>query len=223
MRRGSVGLALRSTVLATVLLAACRVPVTVTITWQASTPAAAIQDPASDRTPAPASPTPATEPDAGGAGSTAGSALFFRLRTAPPAELEIPRIGIDVPVRPVASVIEGDRWQWLVPSDAAGHLLGSANPGEPGNIAITGHVDTRYGPGIFARLAELRPGDRVVVRTADGEFVYHVVETFVVSESDVTILRQTQSELLTLITCVPDGEYAHRLVVRARRDEAPTI
>jgi len=147
---------------------------------------------------------------------TGGSTLFFQLRTAPPEALEIPRLGVAVAVEPGIPAVEGDRWHWLVPSDAAAHLLGSANPGEPGNIVITGHVDTHSGPGVFARLAETAVGDHIVVRTADGEHLYLVVDLLVVGAEDVSVLRQTGSELLTLITCVPDGVYDHRLVVRAR-------
>lgn len=222
MRRRFVLLPLASAVLSTFLLIACTSPVQVSITWETATPTAT-QPAASEATPPATATSPTPQPRLQTSGPIAGTLLFFRLRTAPPVELEIPRIGITTPVRPVASVVEGDRWYWPVPSDAAGHLLGSANPGEPGNIAITGHVDTRSGPGVFARLAELRPGDTVIVRSADGEFVYQVIETFVIPEDDVTVLRQTGSELLTLITCVPDGVYALRLVVRAQRAGSPAL
>lgn len=222
MRRRFALLPLASAAIGTFLLVACASPVEVSITWKTATPTAT--QPAAEEAPPPAratSPTPQPRPQT--FGPIAGTSLFFRLRTAPPVELEIPRLGVTAPVRSVASVVEGDQWHWPVPSDAAGHLLGSANPGEPGNIAITGHVDTRYGPGVFARLAELRPGDTVIVRSADGQFVYQVTETFVIPEDDVMVLRQTGSELLTLITCVPDGVYAHRLVVRAQRANGPAL
>jgi sortase A len=222
MRRRFVLLPLAGTMLSTFLLIACTSPVEISITWETATPTAT-QPAARQATPPAIATSPRPQPRLQTFGPIAGTSLFFRLRTAPPVELEIPRIGVTTPVRPVASVVEGDRWHWPVPSDAAGHLLGSANPGEPGNIAITGHVDTRYGPGVFARLAELRPGDTVIVRSADGQFVYQVTETFVIPEDDVTVLRQTGSELLTLITCVPDGVYAHRLVVRAQRANGPAL
>ena len=40
---------------------------------------------------------------------------------------------------------------------------GSAVPGAPSTALIAGHVGSRGGPGVFARLGELVPGDPVVV------------------------------------------------------------
>lgn len=140
---------------------------------------------------------------------------LFRYRMPPATALRIERLGIDVPVVEVTSVKDGKGWYWPVPDEAAAHLAGTANPGEPGNIAITGHVDTRSGPGVFWRLLEIRPGDEVTVWSAAGSFVYRVTEVRVVPEDDRTVLRQGASEVLTLLTCIPDGRYDRRLVVRA--------
>jgi len=140
---------------------------------------------------------------------------LFRYRMPPATALRIARLGIDVPVVEVASVKDGKGWYWPVPDEAAAHLAGTANPGEPGNIAITGHVDTRSGPGVFWRLLEIRPGDEVTVWSAAGSFVYRVTEVRVVPEDDRTVLRQSPGEVLTLLTCIPDGRYDRRLVVRA--------
>lgn len=209
-------------VLGTVVTLACRSPVVVEITWGASGdqhPPGALASPTPGRVAQPPTPNPAAQ-QRGVEASAVASPLFFHLRTPPPVELEIPKIGLIVPVVPVPSVAEGDQWYWPVPEDAAGHLLGSANPGEPGNIAVSGHVDTRRGPGIFAQLDQLRGGDIVVLRSADGEFLYQVTEVLLVPEDDRSVLRQTATEVLTLITCVPVGDYSQRLVVRAQRVSA---
>ncbi len=145
----------------------------------------------------------------------AASRSLFRLRMPPATAVAITRLGIDVPVVEVVSVRDEHGWHWPVPRDAAAHLVGTANPGEPGNIAITGHVDTEQGPGVFWRLLEVKPGDEVTVWSAAGTFVYRVTEIQVVPEDDRSVLRQTGYELLTLVTCVPDGRYDRRLVVRA--------
>jgi sortase A len=201
---------------ALVVVVGCSSPVQISITWETPPPSGTTTAETPPPSPTVTRPTPTPRVLARMSSPAGNSPLFFRLRTAPPEALEIPRLGLAVPVQPAIPAIEGDRWHWVVPNDAAAHLLGSANPGEPGNIVITGHVDTHAGPGVFARLAEIQVGDRLVVRTAVGEYRYLVVESLVVPEDDVTVLRQTGSELLTLITCVPDGAYAHRLVVRAR-------
>jgi sortase (surface protein transpeptidase) len=53
-------------------------------------------------------------------------------------------------------------------SAAAGWYTGSPRPGAIGPAVIVGHVDSLTGPGVFYRLSELRPGDRVYVLRADG-------------------------------------------------------
>jgi len=160
--------------------------------------------------------TPTTAPAVAGS-DTAAAALrrLFRYRMPPPTALRIERLGIDVPVEEVASVADERGWYWPVPEDAAAHLIGTANPGEPGNIAITGHVDTQRGPGVFWRLLEVQPGDEITVWSAAGSFRYRVTDVRVVPQDDRSVLRQSDREVLTLLTCVPDGRYDRRLVVRA--------
>ncbi|MCX7623092.1 MAG: class D sortase [Thermomicrobium sp.] len=181
-------------------------------------------EPVGERTPTPAvaerpavERTPETVVQVEGARSAQASGLrtLFRYRMPPPTALQVARLGIDVRVVDVASVADERGWYWPVPPDAAAHLAGTANPGEPGNIAITGHVDTERGPGVFWRLLEVQPGDEVTVWSAAGSFTYRVTEVRVVPEDDRSVLRQSDRELLTLLTCVPDGRYDHRLVVRA--------
>jgi sortase (surface protein transpeptidase) len=50
----------------------------------------------------------------------------------------------------------------------AGWYTGSPPPGAIGPAVIAGHIDSYRGPGVFFRLRELRPPDRVYVRRADG-------------------------------------------------------
>jgi sortase A len=53
-----------------------------------------------------------------------------------------------------------------------GHVPGTAGLGQPGNAAIVGRR-TGYG-GPFARLDQLRPGDRIATATTEGQSVYIV-------------------------------------------------
>jgi hypothetical protein len=59
-----------------------------------------------------------------------------------------------------------------VPSSpsAAGWYTGSPRPGEIGSAIIAGHIDSYRGPGVFYRLRELRPGNQIYVRQADGRY-----------------------------------------------------
>lgn len=73
-----------------------------------------------------------------------------------------------------------------VPDDpaVAGWYVGAARPGEPGPVVVVGHVDSRTGPGVFARLLELVPGDRIDLELADGA----------VASYEVTALRQVPKD-----------------------------
>ncbi len=55
------------------------------------------------------------------------------------------------------------------PGSPAGWYSGSPSPGETGPAILLGHVNaTDGGPGAFARLRDLRPGDPVTVERQDG-------------------------------------------------------
>jgi sortase (surface protein transpeptidase) len=66
----------------------------------------------------------------------------------------------------------------LVPpqrADVTGWFTAGPVPGTIGPALLAGHVDSRTGPGVFFRLAELRRGDVVTVDRADGGTVSFVV------------------------------------------------
>jgi sortase (surface protein transpeptidase) len=65
-----------------------------------------------------------------------------------------------------------------VPSrwEVAGWYAGGTRPGDPGSAVILGHVDSKSGPAVFYRLGELRRGDAVTIRRADGSSVRFVVQ-----------------------------------------------
>jgi sortase (surface protein transpeptidase) len=91
---------------------------------------------------------------------------------------------------------------------------------------ILGHLDSVEGPAVFARLAELRRGDRVIVRRANGSVVRFVVMRSVVyPNADFPAQRvyAAQGERrLNLITCAGPydssrGGYQANLVVYTLR------
>jgi sortase A len=121
--------------------------------------------------------------------------------------VDVDRLGVSVVV--VEGAEEGDL------AHAAGHLIGTALPGEPGNAAIAAHRDTFFRP-----LREIHPNDLVRVTTPEREFLYRVLWTRVVTPDDVAVLRPGREEELTLITCYPFyyvGEAPERFIVRAKR------
>jgi sortase A len=123
----------------------------------------------------------------------------------PMAVLEIPAIGLEVPV------LEGT--DDLILNRAVGHISGTARPGENGNVAIAGHRD-----GFFRGLKDLELGARLVLTSLDDRQVFTVQSLTVVSPGDVHVLDPTPTPTLTLVTCYPFyfvGKAPQRFIVRA--------
>ena len=121
--------------------------------------------------------------------------------------IEIPRLGISV------IVMEGTCGSIL--GEAAGHIIGTGLPGQPGNIGISAHRDTFFRP-----LRNIRQNDTITVTTPTGEYRYRVLSTQVVSPSDMGVLRSSSDQILTLVTCYPFyfiGPAPNRFIVRAVR------
>jgi sortase A len=119
--------------------------------------------------------------------------------------LEMPRLGL------VAIVREGTSDDVL--RFAAGHVPGTALPGEPGNVVIAGHRDTLFRP-----LKEVRPGDALRLTTPDGAFEYAVTQVEVVEPTRLDVLEPRAPREATLVTCYPFhfvGKAPLRFVVRA--------
>ncbi|GAA4542345.1 class F sortase [Amycolatopsis samaneae] len=78
-------------------------------------------------------------------------------------------------------------------------------PGQTGPAVIVGHVDGVSEPGIFYRLHELAPGDRVAVERADGSVLTFVVRRTIHAPKDHfptgEVYGRTAGPELRLITC----------------------
>ena len=81
--------------------------------------------------------------------------------------IEIPRLGLS------AIVMEGTSTTTL--RRAVGHIAGTALPGQPGNVGISGHRDTFFRP-----LRNIRRNDIITLTTLLGEYRYRVVSTKIV-------------------------------------------
>ena len=81
--------------------------------------------------------------------------------------VEIPSIGVSSRLVRLGLNADGTM---EVPRDygLAGWFTGGAMPGQDGPAVISGHVDSKSGPAVFYRLRDLRRGDTVRVRRADG-------------------------------------------------------
>lgn len=102
-----------------------------------------------------------------------------------------------------------------------GHYPGTANPGEVGNVVLSGHRTTYGAP--FGDVGELLPGDAVVVETADAVHTYRVEALQVVQPTAIEVTYPVPGDaaatptrrLLTLTTCHPKFSARERLVVHA--------
>lgn len=96
-----------------------------------------------------------------------------------------------------------------------GHYVGTAFPMESDQIVLSAHNDTA-----FKRTGELDLGDRLTVSMSYGDFEYEIVETFITSADDLTVIQSTApDELLTLTTCYPFnfiGYTPERYIIHAK-------
>jgi sortase A len=97
-----------------------------------------------------------------------------------------------------------------------GHYVGTALPGQAGNVAIAGHRTTHGAP--FNRLAELAVGDPIYLTTTWGERLTYIVSQtpYPVSPSNTSVLSYAGDNRLTLTTCNPEFSAAQRLIVVAK-------
>jgi sortase A len=98
-----------------------------------------------------------------------------------------------------------------------GHLGASAMPGETGNMVIVGHRDTH-----FAFLRNVQRGDRLGIESFGGAtYVYEVTGLDVVDSRTGSLVLDTDTPALTLVTCYPFDALEPggplRYVVTARR------
>lgn len=94
-------------------------------------------------------------------------------------------------------VLEGESGRTL--AFAPGHLSVSALPGETGNSIIAGHRDTH-----FQFLQFIERGESIRIELADGStYFYQVTDIDVVDSRRGSILIDTDSPMLSLVTCYP--------------------
>jgi sortase A len=122
--------------------------------------------------------------------------------------IEITKINLKLPIQKGTSK--------MVLDVGAGHLEGTAYPGNEGNSAIAAHRSRTFGK-MFNRLAEIHSGDEIVVETKEGVYRYVVFEKLIVKPTDLSVLKNRGNEkIITLITCHPLKNPTHRLIIQAR-------
>ena len=147
------------------------------------------------------------------------------LPESPPERLSVERIGLDDEL--VQLGLRPDR-SLEVPPEGPGAPAGwyrhSPTPGEAGPSVLLGHVNaTGGGPGVFAELHRLTPGDRITVTRQDGSAAVFAVDAVERYEKaafpTLRVYGNTAGPELRLITCdgydPATGSFDANLVVHA--------
>jgi sortase A len=124
-------------------------------------------------------------------------------QTAQATRIVIPKINIDAPI------IGGVSWEDL--KKGVGHLPGSAQPGERGNMYLAAHNDI-FGE-IFRYLEKLEVGDEYHIYAGAEKFTYIVREKRIIEPTEVDVMLPTTEPVATLQTCYPYLIDTHRLVI----------
>lgn len=157
---------------------------------------------------------PAAVDTATGAPSSAPAAA-----TATPAAARLTPNSIRIPAIAVAAPLDSlgfdDAEQTVeVPAQPAhaGWYRHASAPGEGGSAVILGHKDSQSGPAVFARLKELRRGDRVSVTMSDRSVLSYRVDKVATYPNSEFPAREVYGaagpSTLNLVTC--GGAYDRR-------------
>ncbi len=140
------------------------------------------------------------------------------------AQLYVPRFGPDY-VSPIAGGI--DRKQ-ILDKLGIGHYPGTAMPGGLGNFSTAGHRTTFGKP--YNQIADLQPGDPIVVRTATTWYVYRMTSSEIVYPWQVEVVSpvpglkagdpipELTQRFMTMTACHPMFSAKQRYVVHAEMD-----
>ncbi|MGC8856330.1 MAG: sortase [Anaerolineae bacterium] len=120
--------------------------------------------------------------------------------------IQIPALHVDAPI------VQGDSWEQL--KKGVGQHIGSADPGQPGNMVLSAHNDV-YGE-LFRYLDQLQPGDQIIIHTQQRQYTYIVDRTIIVKPTQVEVMAPTADPTLTLISCYPYLVDTDRIVVFAK-------
>lgn len=141
-----------------------------------------------------------------------------------PVRVEVPALGIDVPVEPTG-VDDAGRMALPDSADVAGwYRFGPAPRSPSGAIVVAAHVDDADSVGPFARLAGADAGTAVRVTTADGAAqAYRVTEVRSEAKhalSSDALFDRSGNPRLVLVTCGGDWDpeaasYTDNVVVTA--------
>lgn len=134
--------------------------------------------------------------------------------------ITIPKINVHAPTVYEPSIAEANVQKAL--EGGIVHYGNTPVPGLAGNSVFFGHSSNDWWePGnykfVFILLDKLVPGEKFSIDYQSKRYVYEVTGSRVVEPTDLSVLTQTSSPTVTLITCTPPGTSWKRLVVTAKQ------
>lgn len=143
-----------------------------------------------------------------------------------PGGLRIPAIGVNAPSMIPLGLTANHQPE--VPSEDDPTVVGwyvlGPTPGDPGPAVIMAHVNAHHRAGAFAKLHELKPGDRIEVDRGGATLTFEVRAVDQVDKDAFPadlVFGQTAGPELRLITCggalnVAQRSYEDNIIVSAR-------
>ncbi len=106
-------------------------------------------------------------------------------------QVEIPKINL------IAPIAEGTSQEVML--EYVGHFENTSS--WKGNVGLAAH-NRGYPINYFARLKELKKGDKVTYKTKYGTNTYEIKTIAIIEDTDWSYLQKTKEDTITLITCV---------------------
>ncbi len=150
--------------------------------------------------------------------SSEGLSLVAEQKGIKPVTLEIPAIGVTSDIENVGELENG---QMGVPEgvDNVGWFEPGTLPGNRGSSVMAGHIDSLTGPAVFYKLDQLKKGDEVVVKDAEGKsltFIVTKTERYPRKDAPIDeIFGFSYGSRLNLITCT--GEFNRKAKTHEER------
>ena len=123
--------------------------------------------------------------------------------------MAIPRIGVRATTFENLALARNGEIEVPQDADNPGWFTPGPVPGQVGPAVIAGHLDDEFGPAVFYRLSELRPGDRLRVTPRRGPVQVFAVDRVASFDKNAfptkAVYGPTPRPELRLITC--EGRY----------------
>lgn len=146
-----------------------------------------------------------------------------------PQKLELPSIRVETDIVPIGwyTVQQPNGAQvseWEVANFAAGWHKNSALPGQGGNVVLSGH--NNINGAVFRKLYTMKPGDDAYIWASGQRITYRVEEVMILEEKSASLEQRRQNarwiqpyddDRLTLVSCWPETDNTHRVIVVAKR------